>query len=929
MRPTKLTLTAFGPYAKETIFDLNKLGEKGLYLITGDTGAGKTTIFDGIVYALYGEPSGEARNHSMLRSKYADDLTKTSVKLEFLYNDEVYSICRCPEYQRKKQKGGEGMTTEKKSVDLILPDGKIITKTTEVDEKINEILGLNRNQFMQIAMIAQGDFAKMIHADTKDRQQIFRQIFNTEKFGDLQNEVSREYLDTNKKCEAIINSAKQFLDGVYCEKIGKENYDKYVEVINLAKNGDDTIKRGMDAVEALIMDDEARRLEMQDEIAKLEKEIKEINSKAIKVSQLQKDKTRYEEVKYYISSKSKLYEEALNEVEEQKKNEPKIRELEEKITLVKDSISKYDELENLISIGEIKNITYQKADIELCQTRDKSKDVEEKLLSYKERFNSLKDVAVIYTKLQNEYSDLNNQLAKLNALSDDYKIVLSDYKELKQIQEKYIKAQQEATLKTNEYNEKLNLYFAEQAGVMAMFLNINEPCPVCGSLEHPNIAKISDETLTREYIEKLAEISEKAKKLQADLAKKAATKETAYEKGKQNIYNKAADYFEIDKYKKLNVQINERIEQLGYIISDVCLKLQEAKQKQDEYEKLENDIPKYEKSASDLTKKIGDLEKQMLALKTEIDGNRQNIENLKKQLEFDSKKSAEIYLRKLASGCDNFKVLMENAKIKAENLEKEIVNLQGEANILKERLDEAEKFDESLEMLNLKLLELEKNKNKVREAEKNLFAIVDKNVNALKGLKKKNSELEVFENKLKWIGSLNKTLSGNLAGKEKVMLETYVQMGYFDKIISRANTRFMSMTNGQFELIRKVDVQNKRNQSGLELDVIDHYNGTQRSVKSLSGGESFKASLSLALGLSDEIQSSAGGIKLDAMFIDEGFGSLDEESLKQAISTLVDLSEGNRLIGIISHVSELKERIDKQIVVTKNKTGGSKAEIIS
>ena len=187
--------------------------------------------------------------------------------------------------------------------------------------------------------------------------------------------------------------------------------------------------------------------------------------------------------------------------------------------------------------------------------------------------------------------------------------------------------------------------------------------------------------------------------------------------------------------------------------------------------------------------------------------------------------------------------------------------------------------------------------------------------------------MERVEQKWGWMRALSNTANGNVSGKDKIMLETYIQMTYFDRTLRRATLRLMTMTGGQYELVRKISAANQKSQSGLELDVIDHYNGTKRSVQTLSGGEAFKASLALALGLSDEIQASAGGICLDTMFVDEGFGSLDEESLNQALRALSDLTEGSRLVGIISHVSELKERIDKQIIVIKERAGGSHARV--
>ncbi len=209
-----------------------------------------------------------------------------------------------------------------------------------------------------------------------------------------------------------------------------------------------------------------------------------------------------------------------------------------------------------------------------------------------------------------------------------------------------------------------------------------------------------------------------------------------------------------------------------------------------------------------------------------------------------------------------------------------------------------------------------------------MHSYIASNKSALQKIKLKSGDLDDYEKRYQWVLPLSNTANGKVAGKEKIMLETYIQMTYFDRIISRANTRFMVMSGGQYELKRRKEAEDKKAQSGLDLDIIDHYNGTERSVKTLSGGESFKASLSLALGLSDEIQSIAGGIKLDTMFVDEGFGNLDDDSINQAMNALSGLAEGNRLVGIISHVSELKNRIDKQIVVAKEKSGGSKANII-
>ena len=295
-------------------------------------------------------------------------------------------------------------------------------------------------------------------------------------------------------------------------------------------------------------------------------------------------------------------------------------------------------------------------------------------------------------------------------------------------------------------------------------------------------------------------------------------------------------------------------------------------------------------------------------------------------MKFKSKKEAEETVKHLKNGIQLHKNALEKVETEYADLEKELAGLKGKIDQLKKQLESKEDIDTE------KLLEeknaLTEKKTELTEKSETISTRIYTNNRAKENISKKATELTTIEEKWTWVKALSNTANGNISGKEKIMLETYIQATFFDRIIDRANTRLMVMSGGQYELIRRQEASNYRSQSGLELDVKDHYNGSIRNVKTLSGGESFKASLSLALGLSDEIQSNAGGIKLDTMFVDEGFGSLDEESLQQAIKALADLSEGNRLVGIISHVAELKERIDKQVIVTKEKTGGSKVTIV-
>jgi len=302
------------------------------------------------------------------------------------------------------------------------------------------------------------------------------------------------------------------------------------------------------------------------------------------------------------------------------------------------------------------------------------------------------------------------------------------------------------------------------------------------------------------------------------------------------------------------------------------------------------------------------------------------LEKLLKTLEYESKVKAEEAVAILENKRKQLKQTLDKAQKAYTNCKSGVDSLNGTIKALIAQLKDAEEID--IEAEKKQQSELTREKKTLSEKITQLSSRLDQNNGALRNIQERGDRLSEVETNWIWAKALSNTANGNLSGKEKIMLETYIQMTYFDRILARANTRFMVMSGGQYELKRRIEADNNRSQSGLELDVIDHYNGTERSVKTLSGGESFKASLSLALGLSDEIQSSAGGIRLDTMFVDEGFGSLDEESLQQAMRALYGLTEGNRLVGIISHVSELKEKIDKQIVVTKEKSGGSRAKII-
>ncbi len=921
MRPIKLTISAFGPYAGEEVFDFEILGKKGIYLITGDTGAGKTTIFDGIVFALYDTASGNGREKSMLRSKYASPEVKTFVELEFVYNGELYKIKRNPEYERPSKRG-TGMTKESANVELYLPSGIILTRKSEVAAAVNEILGIDRDQFMQIAMIAQGDFRRLIHADTTSRQEIFREIFETAGYNKLQDEIKKEFSEVNKQCEELRNSVNQYINGAVCSK----EHPKYSEFEKLL-DGQLLISEAINLIKEILSDDEKSFKNIEQQISKNDEKLDAINKKIGKVSEINKAKMQVNDLILKLQLETVNYDRAKENLTKENENESKINYLSERILLEKDKLPKYDEQSNLIRILNEKEKEFESASRTISVLENGNKILIKELEEDKAFMQSIKGARVE----QNEALQLLESVTKRK---DEITELLGKWDELtvakhniKTKEKEYLSLSEDYKIKKETYDQKLQLFLDEQAGVLGMLLLEGVPCPVCGSLEHPKIAMVAEGAPTSEELKNYQLSYEKAQKLWEKASEELSKLKAQNEERIIMFYNQAVEILGIDTKEDV-LSLLKKAESLSEAqVLDAKNKCALAKKNVDKLEYLEKIIPEKEDKIKDYQLKISDSVNKKTALDAEINHLKISIDRASSELKYENKRAAELAIKKLIDEMEILKESLDKAIKYEEVLRNKVEGLKGQLTAVKAQLkgnDTTEKLDDlknekSIISNNNADLEFEKSK---------LDRSIDRNKQAILGAQSKSTTLNDLEEKWTWLSALDATLNGKMSGKEKVKLETFVQMQYFDRIISRANVRFMAMTGGQYELKRRVDNQSKSAQSGLELDVIDHYNGSERSVKSLSGGESFKASLALALGLSDEIQSSAGGIKLDTMFIDEGFGSLDEESLNQAINTLIELSEGDRLIGIISHVGELKTRIEKQIIVKKEISGGSSAKII-
>lgn len=1322
MKPKKLVISAFGPYADRMELDFERLGGGGLYLITGDTGAGKTTIFDAITFALYGEASGEVRKGEMFRSKYAKPEVRTFVELTFTYQGKDYTVKRNPEYLRPKDRG-QGMTMEKANAELIFPDERQpVTKISEVTKAVTELLGLDQRQFRQIAMIAQGDFQKLLLAGTADRSEIFRKMFHTEIYQELQNRLREEAKARWKTYDEKKRSISQYLDNVVCPEDArwKKEFDRLKK-----ENFNGQVMRGMELLAQCIEWDEEQLRMLKEEQRALYGEIEKKNQLLGKIKERQTRQAEKEQKENErklllpeVEEKKKKSEQAEKEagicekLEEQIREEKaclellrKMKQEQEAMTQLQKELQETAEAKGKLQEEQEnakKELEQQKArkeklsgtEVELARTEQKetyaaeqvqqlsayceeigktadeeaAKKEEENALCEKiketeqaagkaaEEAEKLAGQDKVCEKLQEEKENVRRKIFTLaeakKQLEKTTDEALQLARQLKQLQREEEKLQADRTataeqmakrssaalqqekfrqeretlenlLKSWEwackeleekqsayrdgiqkrdnlrktYQAMESLFLDAQAGILAEKLTEGEPCPVCGAIHHPQPAKraehtpdkatldqkkeelreqeetaagqseaagncsrrvkelreqltacllkkmphereekqgngltetdkessfqeenetqrflpMSDSLFCQEAVKKAEQLQEEESKqkvrqteyaelektqtrqqenletlkkaiagAQADLGRAEGTQKaleeqlnkeiaeaekepgveevTASAERKGSTEKKGAaedrDYAETDDRNFLVGQIEKvlsfwenRQKQCGEEFAAAqakmkrraeCIALQkeaESSQKKDHeqlqrvrscLEVLQSDRKRWnekeeklletleqqrkEIKSADQFENIAEIsftEKQFLEILTdtekqlwvrsmqeqrywkekqetlekqkrnllaqkeelqriqlEIQAETQKIEQREKTIRekelLEAKRKAEQkalqeriqeketklagkeekelleHIKGWETQKEQRKAAQKTAKEELDAVQKNLTEVQAalaaiqtleaadeEADLQGQQLPSETELQENLEMLSGRKQELDQRYNEQYHA-------ANTNQNVYQAVQTQQSQMQEVEEEYKWVNALADTATGNVTGKRKIDLETYAQMAYFDRILRKANVRFLTMSQGQYELKRQEDGGNIKSKAGLELNVIDHYNGTERSVRTLSGGESFQASLSLALGLSDEIQSYAGGIQLDSMFVDEGFGSLDAESLNQAVKALEGLAEGNCLVGIISHVPELKDRIERKIVVTKNRSRdgvGSRAVI--
>ena len=919
MRPLKLTISAFGPYAGKTVLDYEALGENGLYLITGDTGAGKTTIFDAITFALYGEASGDNRAPSMFRSKYAAPETPTEVELTFAYAGKTYTVKRTPEYQRPKVRG-EGYTMQSAEAELRYPDGRVLTKTREVDAAICEIMGIDRSQFMQIAMLAQGDFLKLLLATTDERKAIFRKIFRTGLYQTVQDKLKAEAGALGKQIEAVKASLRQYVDDAAAE-------DGDVLGVTLAKAKEGSLPTGdvLSLLQKLIEQDEAAEERLRTLKTQTEEELKKTELELTLIERQEKAEKELAIKSASLAEEEKNHDGLQKAYEALKEKAPETERCADEKSKLEAELPRYDALEALrrkISAAGQRS-EEQKGTLREKTAAYASEKQEDEAL--KAELKTLSDAGETKQRLLSEQEKTLARQKEVRALSLKLKELRAAARELDRLRADYIALSNESTKAAALYEAMYKAFLDEQAGILADALADGQPCPVCGSLSHPHPAQKSVSAPGEAQLKRAKETAEAAKRASQEKSERCHAQQAAVS-ALQNSVREQLGALDLGcGTEDAEAVLEKQAALLSAALKELAQKTAAEDARIARKARLEQLIPQKEASVSALKTETESLEKEIAGLEAEIKAETQRLESDRQQLRFESGTAAAQRLRSLADTIAGMHKALTKAETEYRGSEKRIEGLRAELRSLKERREEKPAHDKETAVTRRNGLAEEM--NRIETASKIVFARLRGNRQILENTQKRIGDLDVLEQRYVWVKALSDTANGTIRNKEKIMLETYIQTTYFDRIIARANTRLMAMSGGQYELKRQTEAEDKKSQSGLDLAVTDHYNGTERSVKTLSGGESFKASLSLALGLSDEIQSSAGGVKLDTMFVDEGFGSLDGDSLDQAVNALVSLTDGNRLVGVISHVSELKNRIDKQIVVTKDRQGGSRISV--
>lgn len=918
MRPIRLTVSAFGPYAGRVELELNKLGKQGLYLITGDTGAGKTTIFDAIMFALYGRASGENREGIMLRSKYAAPDTPTFVELEFLYRGQTYTINRNPAYTRAKKRGS-GTVTETPKATLTFPDGRPpITKSEEATKAITELLGLDRSQFSQVAMIAQGDFLKLLLAKTEERSAILRQLFHTGRYQQFQEALNREKNDLDRQTRELERDVVRMAAALKAPEDGE--LAQQLEMIQsrmLVESADEIIT----LAQAVCRKDKEELAAAEQTLSEKERDLREKISRLEQAKERERILTQLKETEKRQEHSLHARQQAQKELETALLTEARQEELTRQIAGEEETLPKYQQLQGLEDTARSLHGKVQKCQRQIGECTAALEAREQLLEKNRKQLAELEDTDIDLSRLESRQVQLTAAAQELEQQEKCWKQYQSICMMRKEAQKDYIAARDLAAKLRQEYEKRERAFLDSQAGLLAQTLEEGQPCPVCGALHHPDPAGLQDHAPTQEALE-----AEKKQLTQAEEETAALSQSVSGLLGQEQArLEQLTAQLSVKNIEEIPLYLRENRAKVEQVQKALKTALAEKKAQKLRRDTMKKQLPLLEEEATKARTELQELQLTLTKTQAEQERADSSYQELRASLPYRAERDARVHIEMLRNERQQLQKALAAAREKAQNAALALEGLKERQSTLETQLAQMEPVDFNEAAEAQRRAEQEQKSLQTLRDQRNLR--YHQNVQTANGLGSTGKQLEEAWQRLRWVRQLADTVNGKLSDR-KVTLETYIQMTWFDRILASASVRLMKMTSGQYELRRQEDADNRQSKTGLEIEVVDHYNGSVRSVRTLSGGESFQASLALALGLADEVQMTAGGIQMDTLFVDEGFGSLDEEALDKAISALSDLSAGNRLVGIISHVGELKERIDRKIVVTKQRQGGSRAKLV-
>lgn len=875
MKPIQLVLSAFGPYVERTVIDFSALGEEGLFLIAGDTGAGKTTIFDAISFALYGEASGgkEKRKSKSFHSDYVSDQTETYVELTFRHRGETWWIRRNLEYQRPAKKKKDGMeTTTRQAADAQMRNedtGEEILRMDDVNRRVRELLGLTQDQFTQTVMIAQGDFLKILTASSDERKKLFRDLFHTNLYVDLQSrlqEKNRTCADEQKALEQVILSAEGKIDPE-AEFAEREILLSYCGQIQHTDALCALLARLIEQEKAAQEQARAQKKEAADQIGALIAAVTE-------GERVNRDFADWESKKARLAALTA----GQGEIDAQRAALAAARraqQLETDEALMRRTRRDMDAQRAALSEAQA---ALEQAEKALPEAETRMKEAESRggeIHALLAQAKQMEDCLPVLGEVERLKAALDTQKRELQRLTETSS----------RAQAAYIAAQ--------------NSYYLSQAGLLARELKAGQPCPVCGSTAHPCPAQITPETVTRQALEQAAKRRETAEKAQSDAATRLAANQAALDERE-------------DRLRALKIGADETRQRLAARIDAAHQAAADRQRAIDEARSAYQTLDKRKTAAQSAADAA---QKQLAALEKDLRAQTEAFEQKRAAHGFEDEASYRLAKRTNAE--------IERLDREIRNFDEQKRTLAAQTHELEDKLSGRQRTDLTA-LQNRRAAALDR-QAKAENAEKAMVRKLTLHESAEREIRQANAAIQKKRGKWQIIQELYTCCAGIAAGnpRAKLTFEAYVQQYYFRFVVAAANKRLTRLTDGMFTLRVMREAANRVSQSGLDLEVLDRSTGQARDVSTLSGGESFLASLALALGLSDAVQSQSGQIRMDAMFIDEGFGSLDENALRSSIDVLLELADGKRLIGIISHVQELEERIDKQIVVTKTPNGST------